>query len=1034
MFTKFVEFSLKNRGLVLFLYIAIVIYGSLVITKMPVDVFPDLNRPTVTLLSEAPGLAPEEVENQVSFPIETSMNGLPGVVRVRSTSGIGLSIVYVEFDWGTDIYRNRQVVSERLNTTLPQLPATVTPALGPVTSIMGEILLVGISSLKGETSPMDLRTIADWTMRPRLLSIPGVAQVIPIGGEVKEYQVQPHSHKMLGYNVSLDDILKSLEGFARNTTGGYLENFKTESLIRYLNLTNKLEDLKKSPLQYQGAHSLTLNEVSRVVFASGVKRGDASVNGSPAVILSVQKQPGADTAQLTKEIEKSLTELQKSLPKDVKANQLLFKQATFIENSIRNVEEALRDGALLVLIILFAFLMNFRTTFISLTAIPLSILITAIIFHFFGLSINTMTLGGLAIAIGELVDDAVVDVENILRRLKLNEKLNAPLPILQVIRDASVEVRSSIIYATFTVILVFLPLFALTGIEGRLFTPLGVAYVVSILASLVVSITLTPVLSSYFLPKLKTLHQGDSWLVRHLKSLDTKILKWTFLHPKTPILITVFLAILAASSIPFLGKSFLPSFNEGTVTISLRMPPGTSLHESNRVGTIAEKLTLGVPEVLSVGRRSGRAELDEHAEGVYSSEVDVDLKPSQRSREEVLGDIRERLSSIAGASFNIGQPISHRLDHLLSGVRAELAIKIFGDDLTVLRGLAEQFKESIGDINGVTDLAVEQLTLIPQVQIVPDRDAALQYGLNVSQLGETIETLLSGKKVSQILEGSKRYNLVVRLPEGSRSDIDKIGDILIDSPSGKIPLRFVTVIKKSEGPNQINRDNTQRRIVVYANTKDRALGDVAHNVQQKIDAMPLPSGYFIKFEGQFESQKSATRLIAMLSLLSLIGIFIVLNSHFKSAPYSLTIMANIPMALIGSVVAIWLTNQTLSVASLVGFITLTGIATRNGILKVSHYLHLMHHEGEKFDHSMIIRGSLERLTPVLMTALVAAFALIPLMIGGDQPGKEILHPVATVIFGGLISSTLLDTIVTPVIFWLVGQRFLNVTNTFIHKS
>lgn len=1028
MFTKCIEFSLKNRVLVIFLYLAIVIYGSLVITKMPVDVFPDLNRPTVTLLTEAPGLAPEEVENQVSFPIETAMNGLEGVVRVRSVSGIGLSIVYVEFDWGTEIYRNRQIVSERLNTTLSQLPEKVIPALGPVTSIMGEILLVGVSSLKGETSPMDLRTIADWTMRPRLLSVPGVAQVIPIGGEVKEYQVQPLSHKMFGYKVGMDEVLKSLEKFGQNTTGGYLENFKTESLIRYLNLTNKLEDLQKTPLKYQGAHSLTLNEVSRVTFGPGIKRGDASVNGNPSVILSIQKQPGADTTQLTKEIEKSLAELQKSLPKDVKADKLLFKQATFIENSIRNVEEALRDGAMLVLVILFAFLMNFRTTFISITAIPLSILITAVIFHFFGLSINTMTLGGLAIAIGELVDDAVVDVENILRRLKLNQKLHKPLPVLQVIRDASVEVRGSIIYATLTVILVFLPLFALSGIEGRLFSPLGVAYIVSILASLAVSITLTPVLSSFLLPKLKIMHHGDSWLVHHLKAIDTKILNWSFMHPKIPILLTVGLTLLAASSIPFLGKAFLPSFNEGTVTISLRLPPGSSLYESNRVGTIAEKLLLEVPEVLSVGRRSGRAELDEHAEGVYSSEIDVDLKPSKRSREEVLSDMRQRLSTLPDATFNIGQPISHRLDHLLSGVRAELAIKIFGDDLTVLRNSAEKVKNTISSVVGITDLAIEQLTLIPQIQITPNRNAALQYGINVSQLGETIETLLSGKIVSQILEGSRRYNLVVRLPENERSNIEKIGDILIDSPAGKIPLHFVAEIKQAEGPNQINRDNTQRRIVVYANTKDRALGDVAQDVKNKIDSLSLPEGYFIKFEGQFESQQSATRLIALLSLLSLMGIFILLNSHFKSASYSLIIMANIPMALIGSVIAIWLTNQTLSVASLVGFITLTGIATRNGILKVSHYLHLMKYEGEEFGLPMIIRGSLERLTPVLMTALVAAFALIPLMFGGDQPGKEILHPVAVVIFGGLISSTLLDTIVTPVIFWLVGKKLINASN------
>ena len=1031
MFTKIVEFSLKNRWLIIFLYMAAVIYGSLIVPKMPIDVFPDLNRPTVTLLTEVPGFAPEEVEKQVTFPIETAMNGLPGVMRVRSTSGIGLSIVYVEFDWGTDIYRNRQLVNERLNTTLSQLPTNVIPALGPVTSIMGEILLIGVSSLRGETSPMDLRTIADWTMRPRLLSIPGVAQVIPIGGEVKEYQVQPLNHRMLGYNVSLDDLLKSLEGFAQNTTGGYFEKFKTESLIRFLGLTNKLEDLKKTPLKYQGAHALTLDQVSHVVFAPTVKRGDASINGKPSVILSIQKQPGADTASLTRDIEKSLKELQKTMPADVKVDQILFKQATFIENSIQNVEEALRDGALLVLIILFAFLMNFSTTFISITAIPISILITAIIFHQFGLSINTMTLGGLAIAIGELVDDAVVDVENILRRLKLNAKLSSPLPIIQVIKDASVEVRSSIIYATLTVVLVFLPLFALSGIEGRLFSPLGVAYIVSILASLLVSITLTPVLSYYLLPRIKAIKHGDSWLVRHLKELDTKVLQWSFAHPKIPILTTVLFTLLAAASVPFLGKAFLPSFNEGTVTINLRLPPGTSLEETNRVGTIAEKLVLEVPEVISVGRRSGRAELDEHAEGVYSSEIDIDLKPSKRSREEVLSDLRRRLATLPNSVINIGQPISHRLDHLLSGVRAELAIKIFGEELNYLRESADKVKSLLKDIKGITDLQVEQITLIPQVQIIPKREEALKYGINVNTLGETIETLLSGKIVTQILEGARRYNLVVRLPVAERADLDKIRNTLIDSPAGKIPLWFVADIQETQGPNQISRDNTQRRIVVFANTKDRALGDVAEDVQKKLSSLKLPEGYFIKFEGQFESQKSATQLIFLLSLLSLIGIFILLNSHFKSAPLTLIIMANVPMAFIGSVVAIWVTNQTLSVASLVGFITLTGIATRNGILKISHYLHLMKYEGEKFTKEMIIRGSLERLSPVLMTALVAAFALIPLLIGGDQPGKEILHPVAAVIFGGLISSTLLDTILTPIVFWLVGQHLVKTQKLII---
>jgi CzcA family heavy metal efflux pump len=1021
MFTKIIEFSLKYRWFILFSYLAIIIYGSILVPKLPVDVFPDLNRPTVTIMTEASGLAPEEVEQLVSFPIETAMNGLPGVIRVRSTSGIGLSIVFVEFDWETEIYRNRQVVSERLDTATSQLPAGIKPILGPVTSIMGEIMLIGISSLKGEVSPMELRDISDWVIRPQLLSISGVSQVIPIGGEVKQYQILPNINRLWFYNVTLEDIVKSAHGFGQNTTGGYLEGFRKEALVRYLGNSVQLEDLQKTIVHYLQDKSLTLHEVSTIKFGAALKRGDASVDGKPAVILSIQKQPGANTVTVTHEIEKNIKEIQKQLPPGIQADRMLFKQSTFIENSIYNVEEALRYGALLVVLVLFLFLMNLRTTFISLTAIPISILMTVIIFKWFGLSINTMTLGGLAIAIGELVDDAVVDVENIFRRLRENRLSNVPRGIIKVVRDASLEVRGSIVYATGTVILVFLPLFALSGIEGRLFSPLGVAYVISILASLVVSVTLTPVLSYYLLPNLKVMTHGDGWLVRHLKRLDTMFLTWSFRHGKSLILALVFLTLVAVSSVPYLGKSFLPSFNEGSVTINLRLPPGMSLSESNRVGTIAERLILEVPEVKSVGRRSGRAELDEHAEGVYSSEIDVDLSSSKRNRDVILNDIRTRLATLSDGAVNIGQPISHRLDHLLSGIRAEIAVKVFGDNLQTLREQADVIRDAMRTIPGITDLQIEQQTLIPQLQIHPKRIEALKYGINMNQLGETIETLLSGKVINQILEGSRRHDLVVRLNEEDRKDAEKIGRILIDSPSGKIPLKFVTDIKEGTGPNQINRDNTQRRIVVMANTKGRALGSVAHDVQTKVSQLKLPEGYFLKFEGQFESQQAATRLIALLSIFALVGIFVLLYSHFKSATLTLIIMANVPMALIGSVAAVWLTNQTLSIASLVGFITLTGIATRNGILKISHYRHLMLHEGESFGLPMIIRGSLERLTPVLMTALVAAFALIPLMMGGDQPGKEILHPVAVVIFGGLISSTLLDTLITPVIFWMVGQ-------------
>lgn len=1023
MFNWLISFSLKNRRFILLAYLGILIFGTVILKNIPVDVFPDLNRPTVTLMTESPGLAPEEVEQQVTFPIESAMNGLPGVSRVRSTSGMGLSIVYIEFDWGTDIYRNRQLVNERLNTTLSQLPRGIVPSLAPISSIMGEILLIGLTSTDSNASPMDLRMLADWVIRPQLLTIPGVAQIVSIGGEVKQYQILPNLNKMLVLDVSLDDLLDKLQDFSKNTTGGYIEKQKNESLIRYLGQTTSLKDLSKTIIRYEEGRSLTLSQLANVQFGANIKRGDASVDGKPSVILSVQKQPGASTISLTKEIEKSLEDIQKTLPKNIKADRILFKQASFINNSISNIEEALRDGSILVVIILFAFLMNFRTTFISLTAIPISLLITAIIFHSFGLSINTMTLGGLAIAIGELVDDAVVDVENIFRRLKENLQKEIPLPVLHVVKEASIEVRGSIVYATAIVILVFLPLFALSGIEGKLFAPLGVAYIVSILASLIVSITLTPVLSYYLLPKLKTFKEhGDGWLVRSLKQWDTKVLHWSFQNSKIPILVVASLTFIAVASVPFLGKAFLPPFNEGTVVVGLRLPSGASLEESNKIGTRAEKLLLKVPEVISVGRRSGRAELDEHAENVNSSELDVDLKPSDRSRQEILKDIRSRLSVIPETILSLGQPISHRLDHLLSGVRAELVMKIFGPDLDTLRSLAEELKLSLQTIPGMADLQIEQQTLIPQLQINPNRDAALKYGVNINQLGETIETLFSGKIINQVSEGPKRFDLVVRLPESERTDLDKIRNVLIDSPAGKIPLRFVADVVESHGPNVINRDNAQRRIVVMANTKDRDLGSIAQDVQIKMAQFKLPEGYFFKFEGQFESQQHATRLIGLLSILAISGVFMLLYGYFRSLSLSLIIMTNIPMALIGSVLAIWLTNQTLSVASLVGFITLTGIASRNGILKVSHYRHLMQYESESFGIPMIIRGSLERLTPVLMTALVSAFALIPLLIGADQPGKEILHPVATVIFGGLISSTILDTILTPILYWKYGKE------------
>ncbi|KIL99821.1 Cobalt-zinc-cadmium resistance protein CzcA Cation efflux system protein CusA [Paramagnetospirillum magnetotacticum MS-1] len=1022
MFDTIISLSLRHRMFVLACALALTVYGGLVLSRLPIDIFPDLNRPTVTIMTEALGLAPEEAESLVTRPIETAMNGAPGVVRVRSNSGVGLSIVFVEFDWGTDIYRNRQLVAERLASTRDLLPTGISPVMGPVSSIMGEIMLVGVRSKGGATSPMELRSLADWVLRPRLLSIPGIAQVIPIGGEVRQIQVLVSPSKMSALGLGYADVEKALAGFARNTTGGFLEQRSAEFLIRNMGQTTDLDDLRNTVVAWRNNAPVTVDQVAEVRNGAGAKRGDAAIDAHPAVILAVSKQPGADTVALTIKVEAALAEISRTLPPDMEADRVLFRQADFIRRAVSNVAEALRDGAVLVAIVLFAFLMNMRTTFISLTAIPLSMVVAVLVFQALNLSINTMTLGGLAVAIGELVDDAVVDVENILRRLRENAAQAQPRPTLAVVREASSEVRNSIVYATMVVVLAFLPLFALSGIEGRLFAPLGIAYVVSILASLVVSLTVTPALSMLLLPKAKVVGHGDSALVRRLKAWDQSLLDWSFANPRAVIIPALALMITAAASVPFLGRTFLPSFNEGTVTVTVVLPPGTSLSESNRIGTIAETLIRQVPEAASTGRRTGRAELDEHAEGVHYSEIDVDLHPSKRPRDAILGDLRAGLAQIPGISVNIGQPISHRLDHLLSGVRAEIAVKIFGDDLDTLRSLAAEARTRMQGIKGVADLQIEKLVLIPQVQIRLDRAEARKYGLGLGQLTETLEAALQGKVVSQVRDGERNTNLVLRLAEDWRAQTSDFRQILVDTPAGKVPLALVAEVVETQGPNLINRDNMRRRVVVFANSQGRDLGTIMGEIQAELGGMSLPPGYAIAYEGQFQSRQDATRLIGLLALVSLGAIFALLHAHFRSSVLALIIMANIPMALVGSVVALWLSGLPLSVAGMVGFVTLAGIASRNGIMKITHYLHLMRHEGEAFGSAMIIRGSLERLTPVLMTALVAALALLPLVLAGGEPGKEILHPVAVVIFGGLMSSTLLDTLVTPVVVLLIGRK------------
>ena len=1024
MMNAIIRWSLQNRLLVVAISALLLVWGTYVAVNLPVDVLPDLNKPTVTILTEAGGLAPEEVETLVSFPIETLMNGAPGVTRVRSQSGIGLSVVTVEFDWGTDIYIDRQLVAEKLNLAREQLPAGVSPTMGPISSIMGEIMLISVSSKSGATNALDVRSLADWTIRPRLMTIPGVAQVINIGGGVKQYQALVSPQKLTQFGITIKDVATALEKSNVNTTGGFVDAQSQEYLIRNLARFYSLDELKNTVVAYRNGTAIKLGDVANVEFGAKIKRGDGGANGVPAVIMSVQKQPGVSTVELTKKVDEALKELQATVPSDVEINPNLFRQANFIASAIGNVVEALRDGSILVVIVLFLFLLNFRTTAITLTAIPLSFITTFLIFKAFGVTINTMTLGGLAVAIGELVDDAIVGVENVFRRLRENRLLDHPRPSLTVVYEASLEIRSSIVYATFIVALVFIPLFALTGIEGRLLAPLGLAYITSLVASLVVSLTVTPVLASFLLPKMKAMkHAKDGFLVRFLKKWDEKLLRRTLKHPWVVIGGATLMFLIAIATLPFMGSSFLPGFNEGTLTINLLAEPGTSLAESNRIGTIAEKMLLSVPEVKSTGRRTGRAELDEHAEGVHYTEIDVDLKQSDRSREAVLNDIREKLAVIPGISVNVGQPISHRIDHLQSGVRSQIAVKLFGEDLGVLRAKAEEIRNVMSTVAGATDVQIEKQVLIPQLRFNVNRTAAAQYGLQPGEVAETLETALNGQKVSEAVEGQRRFDVVVRFDDQSRGSLDALKGATIDTPQGKqIPVSAVADIEKIPGPNQVLRENTQRRIVVSANTAERDLGSVVQDMQQRIKAqVQLPEGYFLEYGGQFEAQQAATKRLSILTLFSLVAIFFLLLKALGDWRSALQVMINIPLAMIGAIFALLLTGGVFSVATLVGFISLVGITSRNGIMMISHYLHLMREEGEDFTEQMVIRGSLERLVPVLMTALTAGLSLIPLVLAAGQPGKEILHPLAVVVLGGILTSTLLDQLVTPAVFFKIGR-------------
>lgn len=1027
MLNAIIRLALQYRFVTIALALVVLVYGGYTLFNLPIDVFPDLNRPRVTIITEAHGLAPEEVETLVSFPLESVLNGATGVEAVRSVSDVGLSVVYVEFDWGTNIYTARQIVAEKIALAADRMPKGVKPQLAPVSSIMGQIMIIGMFSESGSTSPTEIRTLADWVVRQRLLTLPGVAQVVTMGGGRLQFQVLVNPESLVKFGVTLQDVEAALGRANNNSTGGYLDVGDNELLVRAIGRLENLQDLESVVVKADRERPVLLGQVARIVEGAQIKRGDSAINGSPAVLLVVTKQPGADTRLLTERIVAAVDDMKGALPKDVRIDPNVYQQRAFIELSIRNVVEALRDGGILVVIILFIFLLNFRTTFITLTAIPLSIVTAGLVFKWFGMSINTMTLGGLAVAIGELVDDAIVDVENIFRRLRENRHAAVKKPALQVIYQASSEVRNSIVFSTILVVLVFVPLFALGGMEGKLFVPLGVAYIVSIIASLVVSLTVTPVLSYWLLPNAKFMaDEKDGLLLRFLKRIGGSVIRLSVRHP-WPILIAVLAAVgVSGVAVSRMGRDFLPPFDEGTVQVNVMVPPGTSLEASDRIGRMADERLMQVAGVVTVARRTGRAELDEHAMGVNVSEIIVSIDPdSGRTREEILDDIRRQLSDVPGTVVSAEQPLQHLISHMLSGVQAQVAIKLYGDDLATLRRTATAMKNAIADVPGVTDLQVEQQVEIPQLQIQLRRDELARNGLAVDDVNEFIETAMNGRKVSEVLRGQRNFDLVVRLDEEFRENVEYLKRLRINLPTGGgLPLSAVADVMQASGPNTINRENVRRRIVVSCNTTGRDLASVVGDIQQRLAPIQssLPTGYFVEYSGQFESQQQATRMIGLLSLASLACMFLALYTLFRSVNLALQVLAALPMAAIGAVTALVATGQSLTVASMVGFISLAGIASRNGILLIAHYLHLVRHEGESFSLEMIERAGKERLAPMLMTALTAGIALIPLVLAAGEPGKEILYPVATVILGGLISSTLLDFFVHPALFWLFGRR------------
>ena len=1028
MLNKIIHFSLQNRLMVLVASVLLMVGGTYMAFHTEVDVFPDLNAPTVVVMTEAGGMAAEEVERLVTFPIETAVNGATDVRRVRSSSTTGFSVVWVEFDWDTDIYLARQIVSEKLSTVSGSLPDNVSqPVLGPQSSILGEVLIVGLTA--DSTSMLDLRTLADWTVRPRLLSTGGVAHVAVLGGDIKEYQILIHPDRMKHYGVSLSEVMAATRGMNQNTSGGVIYQYGNEYIVRGLVSENDVEKLAQSALRTAQGTTVTLADVADVkIGAQQPKLGVASERGKPAVLLTVTKQPNTGTIELTAKLEEAIKDLKKNMPGDVHVSTDIFRQANFINSSIDNVQDSLIEGAIFVVIVLFMFLANVRTTVISLVTLPLSLLITLLVLHYMGLSINTMSLGGMAIAIGSLVDDAIVDVENVWKHLRQNRMLPVEerRPVLDVVFDASREVRMPILNSTIIIMVSFVPLFFLSGMEGKMLIPLGIAFIVSLFASTVVALTLTPVLCSYLLGGRKGSDSlpKEAFVAVWLKKYYETALLWVLGHKK---IVTGGTAVLLVAAIGFfftLGHSFLPSFNEGSFTINISSLPGISLEESDNIGRRAEKLLLTVPEIKTVARKTGRAELDEHALGVNVSEIEAPFELKDRTHAEVLADVRKKLSVLTGVNIEIGQPISHRIDAMLSGTQANIAIKLFGDDLNRMFLIGNEIKESVASVEGIADLNVEQQIERPELKIVPRRDMLRKYGITLPEFAEFVSVCMAGETVSQVYESGKSFNLVVRVDEDDRKTMERIEDMMIDTADGqRIPLAEVADVVSAKGPNTINRENVKRKIVVSANTSGRDLRSVVNDIQDRIEReIKLPEGYHIEYGGQFESEQAASRTLMITSLMSIVVIFLLLYMQFKNSFESGVIMLNLPLALIGGVFALVFTTGEVSIPAIIGFISLFGIATRNGMLLISRYNALRNEDGLTVRES-VLHGSLDRLNPILMTALSSALALVPLALRGGLPGNEIQSPMAKVILGGLLTSTFLNAFVLPVVYeWMQGKE------------